>query len=197
DSRLAECSFTILADVMSPLCGKSGATAVYGPQKGVKASEVGRIDDAVSDFAGMCAGAFDFDPSSREGAGAAGGLGFAFMLLGGEVVSGADYVINTTGLHDKLAGADWIVTGEGCSDMQTLQGKLPYRVALTARDAGVNVALLSGSVEKDALADLEKEFDLIISARPEAMSSEEAISRAETLLAKSAADLARKMNCEH
>jgi len=197
DPRLSECRLTILSDVVSPLCGKNGATTVYGPQKGIETSELSRVDNAIADFSVICAAVFGSDPSSKAGAGAAGGLGYALMLLGGEVVSGAEYVINATGLRDQLADADWVITGEGCSDMQTLQGKLPYCVALVARDIGVKVALLSGSIEKDALSDLEKEFDLVVSAKPEDMSNEVAIARAETVLTEAAAQLARIIHGEH
>ncbi|HKI59526.1 MAG TPA: glycerate kinase, partial [Mariprofundaceae bacterium] len=79
--RLSESRLTILSDVVSPLCGKNGATALYGPQKGLRSSEVGRVDQAMRKFARLCGNAVGFDPATHEGAGAAGGIGFALMLL--------------------------------------------------------------------------------------------------------------------
>ena len=182
DPRLPESRFTILSDVLSPLGGKNGATAVYGPQKGVERAEVTRIDRAISGFADMCGGAFGFDPRSELGAGAAGGLGFALMLLGGEVLSGADYVIEKSGFINQFSDTDWVITGEGCSDAQTLQGKLPFKVARAARAAGVKVALLSGSVDADAEVELMKHFDLVIGTMPEGISVEQAMEKAGEML---------------
>jgi len=182
DPRLSESRFTILSDVLSPLCGKNGATAVYGPQKGVQRGEVRRIDRAISGFADMCGDAFGFDPRSEQGAGAAGGLGMALMLIGGKMVSGASFVMNKTGLHHGLVGAEWVITGEGRSDAQTLQGKLPLKVAQAARAAGVKVALLSGSVDADAEADLKKHFDLVIGTAPAGITIEQVMEKAGEML---------------
>ena len=182
DPRLSESRLKVLSDVLSPLCGKKGATAVYGPQKGVQRAEVTRIDRAISGFADMCGGAFGFDPHSEQGAGAAGGLGFALMLLGGKVVSGAGFVIEKSGFTNQLSDTDWVITGEGCSDVQTLQGKLPFKVAEAARASGVKVALLSGSVDADAEADLKKHFDLVIGTVPEGISVEQAMQQAGEML---------------
>ncbi len=194
DGRLPECRFTILVDVASPLCGKNGATAVYGPQKGVGLSEVERIDAAISSFSNLCSDLFRFDPHDREGAGAAGGLGYALMLLGGEAVSGAAYIMQATGFSQKLTGADWVVTGEGCSDLQTLNGKLPFKIALAAREAGVKSALLSGSVEQSACPALQDRFDLVISAKPDGMETEEAMAQAVSLLTKAAIRVAETIS---
>jgi glycerate kinase len=194
DRRLTECSFTILTDVASPLYGKNGATAVYGPQKGVDESEVTRIDHAISAFADMCAGTFGFDPCLKEGAGAAGGLGYALMLIGGEAVSGAEYVMEKTGFIDQLNDADWVITGEGCSDAQTLQGKLPIKVAQAARASGVKVALLSGSVDMNAISELEKRFDLVVSALPGNVTIEQAMRQPETLLVNAVIRLSDNLN---
>lgn len=182
DPRLSESHLTILSDVMSPLCGKSGATSVYGPQKGLQSSGVERVDQAMRKFAELCGDALGVYPATHEGAGAAGGLGFALMFLGGEKVSGAEFVIETTGFKSALTHADWVITGEGCSDVQTLQGKLPMKVAEAAREAGVKVALLSGLIEQTLMPELEKQFDLLISVKPDAMGVEQAMAQAEALL---------------
>jgi len=179
DRRLHESRFTVLSDVVSALCGKNGATAVYGPQKGVRTEDVSAIDEAVARFAGLCGREYLIETA---GAGAAGGLGFALMLLGGEVVSGADYVMEQTGFHEKLNNVDWVITGEGRSDTQTLHGKLPIKVARAARESGTKAALISGAVDEAALPELEKEFDLIIAAQPDGMADDQAMRQAEGLL---------------
>lgn len=181
DLRLAESCLTVLSDVVSPLTGKNGATAVYGPQKGVANEEVFRIDAATCRFAQLCGKPELMDAA---GAGAAGGLGFATMLLGGTIVSGTDYVMEKTGVHEKLVGADWVITGEGRSDAQTLQGKLPIRVARAARARGAKAALVSGSLDRAALPELEKEFDDVVGLLPDGMSVDEAMRQAGTLLAE-------------
>jgi len=164
DPRLNDCRITVLSDVLSPLCGNSGATAVYGPQKGVNTDEVGRIDVALAVFADLCAEAFGSDPRDQAGAGAAGGLGFALMLLGGEAVSGAGFVIEACGFTDAIADADWVITGEGCSDMQTLAGKLPLIVARLARQHDKRVAILSGMVDSSAGLELSRLADCVLGA---------------------------------
>lgn len=197
DRRLSECRFTVLSDVMSPLCGKKGATAVYGPQKGIALPDVEPVDRAISIFSKHCSDLFGFDPRDREGAGAAGGLGYALMLIGGQVVSGADYVIKMTGFKQLLDGVDWVITGEGCSDLQTLNGKLPVVVADEAKSAGIPIALLSGSVEANARDQLSKQFDLILSAQPDDLSSEDAMLQAETLLTEASAAFAERVKYDH
>ena len=182
DPRLAESRLTVLTDVISPLAGENGATAIYGPQKGVQTDDLDRVDRVINDFAGLCGDAFGFSCASQEGAGAAGGLGFALILLDGKVVSGAKYVMDKTGFHHALNNADWVITGEGCSDAQTLQGKLPLKVAQAARSAGAKVALVSGSLDQGILLELENEFDLLISAKHGGISVDQALQQAEELL---------------
>jgi glycerate kinase len=133
-------------------------------------------------------------PANKEGAGAAGGLGFALMLLGGKVLSGADYVIHASGLKERLAEAEWVVTGEGCSDLQTLEGKLPCKVALAAKEAGVNVALLSGSIDKRVQNELSKYFDMMLEAQSGDIPTEVAMKQAASLLTAAASCLAREIH---
>lgn len=93
----------------------------------------------------------------RPGAGAAGGLGFALMALGGEAVSGAERVIAAARLAERAAEADWVVTGEGRSDRQTLYGKLPLRAAEAVRGSGTGCLLVSGSLG-DGMEELAPHF---------------------------------------
>jgi glycerate kinase len=151
DARLAQAHITIMSDVSNPLCGPRGATAVFGPQKGVAAHDVEAIDATLAGFARAVERALDRSIADAPGAGAAGGLGFALQLVGARFESGAGIVAELVGLDAALHGADWAIAGEGRSDMQTLLGKAPLVVARRAARAGVPVSLLSGSIDDAAL----------------------------------------------
>lgn len=155
---LADAQITIMSDVDNPLCGTLGATAVFGPQKGVAAQEVATIDATLARYADAVERALDRAAATRPGAGAAGGLGFALQLVGGVPRSGADVIADVVGLDAALAGADWAITGEGRTDRQTLLRKAPFVVALRARRAGVPATLLSGAVDAAALPELGAHF---------------------------------------
>lgn len=191
DRRLDLCSLTILADVENALCGPQGATATFGPQKGVANADVGALDQVLSRFAAHVESALGRSAATQRGAGAAGGLGFAFQLLGAQCVAGAEAVAELVKLDLALAGADWSITGEGRSDAQTLAGKAPLVVARHAREAGVPVTLLSGAVDASALADLGPFFDGCFSIAAAPMSLAESIANAGQLLADRAEQLAR------
>lgn len=143
--RLEGIRFTILADVVNPLLGVNGASHVFAPQKGASPEDVEHLEWRISKFADMSAKHFGYDYSDRPSAGAAGGLGYAFMqYYGAEVRSGADYILELYGFEDCLAHADAVITGEGRADRQTLMGKLPYVVM--ERSQGIPVHLICGSV---------------------------------------------------
>jgi glycerate 2-kinase len=180
DARLADCRFTVLCDVDAPLSGATGATFTFGPQKGLSPGQLPVADRAMARFATMAEAAFGVVARDMPGSGAAGGLGFALALLGGELVSGAEYVIGMARLAHRLDGADWVITGEGRSDAQTLAGKLPLKVAMLARAAGVPVALISGDVADGAM--LAGYFDAIIPACPADMPVQKAMAHAGELL---------------
>lgn len=159
DARLAACEITIMSDVDNPLAGERGATAIFGPQKGVEAGQVAAIDATLARYAAIVESAIGRRASERPGAGAAGGLGHALMLAGGTMRSGAQVVADLIGLDAALADADWAITGEGRSDAQTLLSKGPCIVAERARARGVPVTLLSGAVDATSLPALHARFD--------------------------------------
>ena len=158
DRRLAGAHFTILSDVDNPLCGERGATAIFGPQKGVRAESVATIDATLAHFAMLAETALGRSAMQRPGAGAAGGLGFALMLIGGEIRSGAEVIADLLGLDAALDGADWLITGEGRTDRQTLLGKAPLVAARRAAAQGVPATLVSGSIERRDLPELSRAF---------------------------------------
>ncbi|HUH94106.1 MAG TPA: glycerate kinase [Casimicrobiaceae bacterium] len=158
DARVPQARFTVLSDVDNPLCGERGATAVFGPQKGVKAESVAEIDSNLARFATLAEAAVGRGAMNRPGAGAAGGLGFALLLIGAEIRSGAEVVADLLGLDAALADADWLITGEGRSDRQTLLGKAPLVAARRAQARGVPATLLSGAIERSDLPELSRIF---------------------------------------
>ena len=191
DPRLAQCAITIMSDVNNPLCGERGATAIFGPQKGVKADEVAAFDAALGRWAALAEEATCRRAAGRPGAGAAGGLGFALQLLGAEFRSGAEVVAALVGLDPALAGADWAITGEGRTDAQTLLRKAPCVVAEHARAAGVPITLLSGAVDPAALPELARVFAGCFALAPGPMALDECIANADALLADRAEQIAR------
>lgn len=151
DTRLWASELTVASDVDNPLCGSQGATAVFGPQKGVSADLVPVLDRQLGNFARMLEAAVGRCVAAEPGAGAAGGLGFALLALGATVRSGAALVANSVGLEKRLFGADWVITGEGRTDAQTVRGKVPYLVAQLARRYGVKPILVSGGLADGVL----------------------------------------------
>lgn len=151
--RLAECNFQVACDVTNPLCGKNGATYIYGPQKGVTEDMKEPLDQAMSHYARVCASFLGKDCSLAEGAGAAGGLGFAFLsFLNARLIPGTSLILEAVGLEEELKDADIVITGEGRLDHQTAMGKAPVGVASLAKKYGAKVIAFAGSVTADATA---------------------------------------------
>ncbi len=135
-----------VTDVDNPLCGPSGASAVFGPQKGAGPDEVVLLDRALGHLAAVAAHDLGVDRSRDAGAGAAGGLGFGLLAFAGaRLRPGAQVVMEAVGFQDRLVPADLVITGEGSLDEQSLRGKVPAGVLGAARAAGTRVAILCGS----------------------------------------------------
>lgn len=191
DSRLQSCSLMAMTDVDNPLTGPHGASAVFGPQKGASARQVEKLDHALAHFADLLEAELGKQVRDTPGAGAAGGLGFALHALGAAFKPGAEVVATEAALDKALEGADWMITGEGRSDAQTLHGKTPFVACEHARRLGVPATLLSGSIDANALTELNKYFSGCFSPTPGPMTLESAIAEAGTLLADGAEQLAR------
>lgn len=146
--KLKECQFKIACDVDNPLCGEKGASYIYGPQKGATPDQVLELDQGMHHFANLVEEALGEKWQNIPGAGAAGGLGFAFLALGGTMQPGAQIMAEATDLDNCIKTADWVFTGEGQSDEQTLFGKLPFFIATTAKKHGIPTILLSGALGK-------------------------------------------------
>ena len=163
DPRLADVDLRIACDVTNPLLGPTGAAATYGPQKGASPDQVAQLDAALGGYADAMLSATERDERDTPGAGAAGGTAFGLLSVGDRFASirlipGVEVVMEETGLHDKLEGADLVITGEGRIDAQTAFGKTALGVAVLAHASGVPCIAVGGGVEPEgieALRDLD------------------------------------------
>ena len=150
---LSQCNFRIACDVTNPLCGSQGATYIYGPQKGVTPDMLPVLDAGMKNYAEVTAKVIGKDNQNAAGAGAAGGLGFAFLnYLDGELTPGIQLILNAVHVEDEMKDADVVVTGEGCLDHQTAMGKAPVGVAKLGKKYGAKTIAFAGSVTKEAVA---------------------------------------------
>jgi glycerate 2-kinase len=143
--ELAETELIVASDVHNPLLGHQGAPAVFGPQKGAGAEEITALNNGLAHYVSKLAEAGDLRAEAlahHEGAGSAGGLGFACLLLGASQVSGADYFLDLLDFNTRKDSCDVVITGEGSIDEQTLAGKLPAAVA--RRSGGRSIIAVAG-----------------------------------------------------
>ena len=174
-----QCCFEVACDVNHPLCGRKGASFIFGPQKGATADMVQQLDQALSHYARVVAQSGLPNFSMLEGAGAAGGLGFgAAVFLNAQLKSGFDVVVNAIKLEEKMRDADLVITGEGCIDDQTLHGKTPIGVTKIAQKYHIPVIGLAGSLGQGADILLENGMTAIFSTMPGVLSLEDALQRA-------------------
>ena len=192
DPRLKECCIEVACDVTNPLSGPHGAAAVFGPQKGATPDEVEILEENLKHWAELCGG-----DGELPGSGAAGGVGFMLRtVLKSTISSGAELVIKCAGLDEALENADLLITGEGCSDEQTLCGKLPAVAAAHGAKFNVPTVLCSGAVKGDT-RELEKVFAGVFSISHGAVTLDEAIARTAENLRRTAANLAALANAFH
>lgn len=164
------------SDVTNPLLGPNGAAAMFGPQKGVEPDDVARYDAMLAAYA-RC---FEHDVTGQPGAGAAGGIGFALYQLGATYVSGIEEAVRWANLEETLQAADWLITGEGRFDDQSLHGKAPYGLARLAHAHGVPTLVFAGQTELIAVPDVGIEVVFPIVSR--VMTLDEAMQQAAPLL---------------
>jgi glycerate kinase len=172
-TELEHVRFTIASDVKNPLCGESGAAHVFGPQKGATPEDVLALDNRARRFAEASAKHFGYDRSNKEGAGAAGGLGYAFLqYMGAECKSGIQLLLDTIHFEEMVKDADLVITGEGSSDRQTLMGKLP--VGILEQSGDTPVCLIAGRIsDREQL--LKAGFAYVECINPDSNTLEEAM----------------------
>ncbi len=192
DKRLHNVQVEVAADVDNPLCGPKGASAVFGPQKGASAQQVDELDAALARLAEVVGEALGEDFSTFPGVGAAGGLGFAAKaFLSARFRPGIELVAELSGLAEAVRGADLVITGEGRLDAQSLHGKTPVGVARVAREQGVPVIALAGSLGEGYQQVREAGIEACFSLAPGPITLEQACANAGRELEARAADLAR------
>ncbi len=148
---LADCEFFVACDVKNPLCGENGCSAIYGPQKGATPAMVREMDEYMAHYAALTKKVNPNADAEFPGAGAAGGLGFAFLsYLPATLTPGAALVTRETGLENAIKTADLVITGEGRLDGQSAMGKAPVAVAALAKKYGKPVIAFAGCVTEDA-----------------------------------------------
>jgi glycerate 2-kinase len=184
-----EAAVDVACDVTNPLTGPSGASAVYGPQKGATLEVVAELDAALQHFAEVIRRDLGVDVEHLPGAGAAGGLGAGLVAFtGARLRPGAEMMMETLHLDQRLAGAQLVITGEGRLDSQTARfGKGPAAVARHARNAGIPVVAIAGSVADEK--ELRLLFDGLEATVVEPGSLDEAIKQARPLLVRAATRL--------
>lgn len=170
---LAKCDFTIACDVDNPLVGERGCSRIFAPQKGATPEMVEDMDRWMNHYADvveeMCREGDDsIAPTTTTpnrftpGAGAAGGLGYAFlMFLGARLMSGADIVISKTNLEEHVKSSDLVIVGEGKMDAQSLMGKIPFTIARLAKKYNKRVIAYAGVVEDREALEAANVFDSI------------------------------------
>ncbi|HBG5345547.1 TPA: glycerate kinase [Clostridioides difficile] len=177
--ELDECKFKIACDVNNPLFGKNGAAYIYGAQKGATSEIIEELDNGLRNFSKVVKNYLSKDVANVEGAGAAGGLGFAFLaFLNSKLESGIKIILEEIKLEEELKDADFVITGEGRLDNQTAMGKAPIGVAKLAKKYGVKVIGLAGATTEDAVKCNEEGIDAYFSIVNRAMTIEEAMDKA-------------------
>lgn len=197
DARLADSEIIIASDVNNPLCGPHGASYIFGPQKGATPEMVKQLDQNLGHFADVVAGQIGRDHRHVAGAGAAGGLGFGLMAFtAASIRSGVELMIEQVQLSEKIAQADYVLTGEGKIDSQTSLGKTPFGVAQLARKFNKPVIAFAGLIGEGIEDLFESGFSQIIGINPPDCPLEEALKNAEMNLEKAVAEIAKNLLIE-
>lgn len=195
DPRIKKSRIIIASDVNNLLYGKKGAAKIYGPQKGATPKIVKELDEALKHFSEILKRDLNKDVADIPGAGAAGGLGAGFMaFLGAELKSGADIVMEITGLEKEIADADLVITGEGKMDGQTLYGKVPYGVAKLAKKHKKKLIAICGTLGEGAEVLYQHGFNAIFPIRKNSMSLKESMRRARELVSETTEKAMRTLN---
>ncbi|MBZ9623574.1 glycerate kinase [Clostridium sp. FP2] len=192
DKRLKGTKIEVACDVTSPLTGKNGASYVFGPQKGATLEMVKILDDNLSHYAKIIKQQLGMDIESIPGAGAAGGLGAGLLaFFRAELKRGIELVTEHTKLKEKMQYADYVFTGEGSIDAQTLYGKTPLGVALIAKEYNIPVIAFAGRIGDGVEALYEHGINSIIGILSEADTIEKALKKGPENIERTCENIAR------
>ena len=193
DPAMAGVRIVVASDVAVPLCGPTGAAVMFGPQKGATPADVAVLEAGMMRLAEVMAHQVGADYAGRNGAGAAGGTGFALMaMLGAQIRPGVDMVLDTVGFDAGVTGADLVITGEGAVDLQTLQGKAPVGVLRRARAQApqASVVIVGGRIDIARPQLLDAGFVAAFSLRERVRRPQESFDRARELLVEIGEEIA-------
>lgn len=194
DARLGDVGIRVASDVTAPLLGPTGASAVFGPQKGATPGQVELLEAGLSRLVSVTTATLGDAHPQRRGAGAAGGTGFALAeFLGAVSRPGVDEVAETVGLERALRGADWVFTGEGSVDAQTVMGKTPFGVAQLAVRAGARVVIFAGRVAPDACVLHDHGVERLVAITAEGTPLERALREGAEALTRATAEVCRDL----
>jgi len=188
--RVKKVKFHILSDVTNPLCGKNGASFVFGAQKGASAEEIIKLDELLLHYGTKLNEMTGIDIINHDGAGAAGGLGAAMIAFTNATMHrGISKILELTEINKHLKDADLVITGEGRMDEQSLFGKTPLGIAELAKKYNLPVIAIVGSTKGDLSKTYKNGIDLIIDIINEPMELEFAMKNVQNL-AENAAETA-------
>jgi len=192
DPRVRQAKFVVACDVDNPLVGPRGASAVYGPQKGASRDQVAALDEALRHFARVIQEQLGVAIAELPGAGAAGGLGGGLVAFADAALkAGVEIVLDAVQFREKARGADLVITGEGAIDHQTAFGKVPAGVARAAKEFGVPVVAVAGSVSTRARELHDIGIDAVFSCTLRPMTLEDALARTREALEFAGEQVAR------
>ena len=181
----------VACDVTNPLYGKNGAAYIYASQKGASNEDIEALDDGLRNYSKIVQRQFGIDAQQIDGAGAAGGMGAGSMVfLNAQLTSGIDLIKELADFDTNIKGADWVITGEGKLDDQTLSGKTISGVIKSAKNQNVSVAALCGSVNISVNTQKELGLDYAVSIVKGISDLEEAIASSYTNLVHAAYNFA-------
>lgn len=183
DDLFKEVEVIVLSDVQNPLCGPTGATYLFGPQKGVEEKDLASVDVWMEKFAIKLSQHLGVSLQEKPGSGAAGGLGLALMALPNVTFqSGVESILEMAGIEKKLKRYDLVITGEGRMDGQSQLGKVPIGIAKMTRESHVPLFAIVGSQSRNQKDNYKLGIDLIIDCVNEPMSLNQAIENVEVLV---------------
>lgn len=192
NETVRNCEFLVACDVNNPLTGPTGASAIYGPQKGATPEMIERLDAALLHFAEVVKRDIGVEINDIPGSGAAGGLGGGMIAFtNGELRAGVDIVLETVRLDDYLTGCNLVITGEGSMDHSTIYNKAPVGVAERAKRLGIPVVGISGSLGAGFQDVHEHGIDALAAITPGPMTLEEASECAAVLISNATEQVLR------
>lgn len=193
-SGLKDITFKIACDVTNPLYGENGAAYVYAKQKGVSKNDIKLLDKGLEDFSKILDSKFKIISQEIQGAGAAGGMGIAAKtFLKGELISGITMIKELAQFEKKIKNADWIITGEGKLDEQTLSGKTINGILKTAKTQNISVAAFCGSISLTKRSLIKLGVSYAASLMDEARSLKDAMKNSQKYLTNISIEFSKKI----